>query len=108
MRLKELRTVKIMVLYGGKPEEWTAGVGYRDVEPPFTSRLFGLMHPRAPESMTHFAYGLDQYFQPAEVIERLKTDKWFYFDAGTTCTEIKASAAEMERVFRELGLIENG
>ena len=103
--LKELKTCKIMVLYAGQPKEWVAGTGYRDVEPPFTSRLFGLMDNYAPELMTHFAYGIDQYFVPAEVIERLKTTKWFYFDAGQTCPEIKASAAEMERVFRELGLI---
>lgn len=103
--LRDLKTCKIMVMYAGKPQEWTAGVGYRDVEPPFTDHLFGLMHKGAEQYMTHFSYGLDKYFQPAKVLERLGTDGWFYFDMGTTCSEIKASAAEMEKVFRELGLI---
>jgi hypothetical protein len=65
--------------------------------------IFGLLDRDL--EMTHMCYGLD-YMDPADCLKFCRDrGTWFFFDAGTTCTEIKISADWLEKAFRELELI---
>lgn len=69
--------------------------------------LFGLVDSHDPDRLSHMCYGLD-YFRAAEALAHAETigGGWLWFDAGTTCPEIKISAAELRRALTALDLIE--
>jgi len=104
MAYRTLTSVTATLMYGGKAEEGRVGIATTNDG----RRLFGLCDRWCPDYTTHMAYAFDKYFMPSDVLNhaRTKGEGWFWFDAGTTCTEIKISADELERVFFALGLIE--
>jgi hypothetical protein len=58
--------------------------------------------------LSMMSYYLDKYFQPAEVIARLReagANGRFLFDAGQSRAPLWAEADDMERAFQELGLL---
>lgn len=79
-------------------------------------RIFGLVwgyhmphyQPEVPE-LSHMCYRLDEYFQPAEVITRMREEGQlgiFPFNAGGMgMSALWAEADDMERAFQELGLL---
>jgi hypothetical protein len=104
-RYEVLRSVGVEVIYGGQPKGMRVGVG--QVDPAETSpQLFGLIFEHYDTRLSHMSYGLD-YFLPADALDHAETtgQGWMWFDAGTTCTEIKISADELRRAFTELEMI---
>jgi hypothetical protein len=79
-------------------------------------KIFGLIHgyhwpnyrPEVPE-LTHMSYRLDEYFQPAEVIAKMREDGQlgvFLFNVGGMgVSALWAEADDMEQAFRELDLL---
>jgi hypothetical protein len=59
--------------------------------------------------LTHMAYRLDKYFQPADVIARMREGEFtgrFLFNAGGMgMSALWAEVDDLERAFRELGLL---
>jgi hypothetical protein len=104
-RYEVTRAVPVEVVYGGQPKQMSVGVGRVDPAER-SSQLFGLIFEHYGTRISHMSYGLD-YFVPAEALDHAETtgQGWMWFDAGTTCTEIKISADELRRAFTELELI---
>jgi glucose-6-phosphate 1-dehydrogenase len=87
------KSVAVTLLRHGKPEPGEVGVN--------TDRtIFGYV---ARGELTHMSYRLNEYFVPANVISaRREKGIPFYFHAGD---RLSISASELERAFRELGLL---
>jgi hypothetical protein len=67
--------------------------------------LFGLVYRSSDTTISHMAYGFD-YFKAQETLDWMEEHgHYFYFDAGTTCPMIRIHSFELERAFRELGLL---
>jgi hypothetical protein len=71
---------------------------------------FHMPHYRSgAQELSHMAYYLDEYFQPAKVIARMREDDEFgifLFNAGGMgISALWAEVDDMERAFQELGLL---
>lgn len=89
----------VFLLEGGQSTFRYVGIA----ETPGRPKIFGLLGRDL--EMTHMCYGLD-YMDPVKCLEFCRErGGWFFFDAGTTCTEIKVTVSWLEKAFRELELI---
>jgi hypothetical protein len=89
-------------------------VGVTEDEPG-KDRIFGLIwgwslsYEVDPPELTHMSYYLDKYFQPAEIIARMREEgqmSIFLFNAGGMgMSALWAEVDDMERAFQELGLL---
>lgn len=124
MAYEIIREVPATIYYRGERQDnhgWRVGVGrargYDDRGVPDQElTVFGLIFPRDYE-ISHMAYTVDRYFNPPEVLAKRREPQraddpehrrsWLFFDAGTNPAypEIRISGDELERVFRELGLL---
>lgn len=99
-RYEVIKKTSVFLMEGGQATMRYVGIATCAGRPD----IFGLLG--SDMEMTHMCYGLD-YMKPEECVKHARTtgQGWFYFDAGTTCTEIKVSPYWLEKAFRELGLI---
>lgn len=100
-------TVRVKVVRGGAEVPASVGLGeFTYGREGKTVTMFGYVDDHDPDRITHMSFRLD-YFRPAEVVEHAKTKGggWFWFDTGTTGTELKISARELEVALYRLGLL---
>jgi hypothetical protein len=102
-----MELILVSGFYGGKPAKMWLGTALRG-----DRKVFGYVHEGR---MTQMCYGLD-YYQPAELLATVRKRQqeeptnqawqYFYFDMGTTGTEVRVHYTEMTRAFVELGMLD--
>jgi len=89
------KSVDVQLRDHGKPYDGKVGVGQ-------DGTIFGLVAEFYGE-LSYMSYRLDEYFVPSDVVATTRAKSGlFYFDVGN---ELTIDVDELERAFRELGLL---